>query len=56
MPIKLSPVDRAIANHVFDHWGQSISQYEGSPDVSAFSSKSIPTWLSNPVLPRADTC
>src|SRR5882762_6273591 len=39
MPIKLSPVDRAIANHVFDHWGQSISQYEGSPDVSAFSSK-----------------
>src|SRR5882762_2267594 len=39
MPIKLSPVDRAIANHVFDHWGQSINQYEGSPDVSAFSSK-----------------
>ncbi len=39
MPIKLSPVDRAIANHVFDHWGQSIDQYEGSPDVSAFSSK-----------------
>jgi cytochrome c peroxidase len=39
MPIKLSPVDRAIANHVFDHWGQSIDQYEASPDVSAFSSK-----------------
>src|SRR6266481_582571 len=39
MPIKLSPVDRAIANHVYDHWGQSIDQYEGSPDVSPFSSK-----------------
>jgi cytochrome c peroxidase len=39
MPIKLSPADRAIANHVYDHWGQSIDQYETSPDVSAFSSK-----------------
>jgi cytochrome c peroxidase len=39
MPIKLSPVDRAIANHVYDHWGQSLDQYEASPDVSAFSSK-----------------
>jgi len=39
MPIKLSPADRAISNHVYDHWGQSIDQYETSPDVSAFSSK-----------------
>ncbi len=39
MPIKLTPVDRAIANHVYDHWGQSLDQYEASPDVSAFSSK-----------------
>jgi cytochrome c peroxidase len=39
MPIKLSSVDRAIANHVYDHWGQSLDQYEASPDVSAFSSK-----------------
>ena len=39
MPIKLSPVERAIANHVYDHWGESIDQYEASPDVSAFSSK-----------------
>jgi cytochrome c peroxidase len=39
MPIKLSPADRAIANHVYDHWGQSLDQYETSPDVSAFSSK-----------------
>src|SRR5246500_3003857 len=47
MPIKLSRVDRAIANHVFDHWGQSIDQYEGSPDVSAFSSK-FDAFLFNP--------
>jgi len=39
MPIKLSSSDRAIANHVYDHWAQSLDQYEASPDVSAFSSK-----------------
>ena len=39
MPIKLSSADRSIANDVYDHWGQSIDQYETSPDVSAFSSK-----------------
>ncbi len=39
MPIGLSPDDRAKANNVFDHWGESIDQYEASPDVSAFSSK-----------------
>src|ERR1700741_1191645 len=39
MPIKLSPADRAIANHVYDQWAQSIDQYETSPDVSAFTSK-----------------
>jgi len=39
MPIKLSSPDRAIANHVYDHWAQSLDQYEASPDVSAFSSK-----------------
>ena len=39
MPIKLSTVDRAIANHTYDHWAQSLDQYEASPDVSAFSSK-----------------
>jgi cytochrome c peroxidase len=47
MPIKLSPADRAIANHVYDHWGQSIDQYETSPDVSAFSSK-FDAFLANP--------
>jgi cytochrome c peroxidase len=39
MPIQLSPEDRAKASNVFDHWGQSLDQYEASPDVSAFSSK-----------------
>jgi cytochrome c peroxidase len=39
MPIKLSPEDRARTNDVYDHWAQSLDQYEASPDVSAFSSK-----------------
>ncbi len=39
MPIRLSTDDRAKANNVFDHWGESLDQYEASPDVSAFSSK-----------------
>ena len=39
MPIRLSPEDRNKANNVFDHWGESLDQYEASPDVSAFSSK-----------------
>jgi cytochrome c peroxidase len=38
-PVQLSPVDRAKANNIFDHWGQSISKYERSPRISAFSSK-----------------
>jgi cytochrome c peroxidase len=39
MPIRLSPDDRTKANNVYDHWGNSLDQYEASPDVSAFSSK-----------------
>jgi cytochrome c peroxidase len=39
MPIRLSVEDRVKANNVFGHWGQSLDQYEASPDVSAFSSK-----------------
>ena len=35
----LSPEDRAKANSVYNHWGQSISKFEGSPSLSAFSSK-----------------
>jgi cytochrome c peroxidase len=38
-PIPLSPADRTKANRVFDNWGQSISFYEASPRISAFSSK-----------------
>jgi cytochrome c peroxidase len=38
-PIALSPEDRAKANSVYDHWGQSLSKYEASPRLSAFSSK-----------------
>jgi cytochrome c peroxidase len=38
-PIPLSPADRTKANRVYDNWGQSISFYESSPRISAFSSK-----------------
>jgi len=38
-PVQLSPADRARSNAVYDHWAQSISFYESSPAVSAFSSK-----------------
>jgi cytochrome c peroxidase len=38
-PIQLSPQDRTRANSVYNHWGQSISFFESSPDLSAFSSK-----------------
>ena len=38
-PIQLTPADRTKANNVFDHWGNSLDQFEASPDVSAFSSK-----------------
>jgi cytochrome c peroxidase len=38
-PIALSPADRTKANRVYDNWGQSISFYEASPRLSAFSSK-----------------
>jgi cytochrome c peroxidase len=38
-PIKLSPTDRTKADNIYDHWGQSISFFEASPDVSPFTSK-----------------
>ena len=49
-PIKLSDEDRAKANNVFDHWGNSLDQYEASTDVSAFSSKldAYLAYLTNP--------
>ena len=39
MPIALSAVDRTKANNIYDHWGESLDQYEASMDVTAFSSK-----------------
>jgi len=38
-PIALSPTDRTTANSVYNHWGQSISFFEDSPQVSPFTSK-----------------
>jgi cytochrome c peroxidase len=38
-PIALSPQDRTKANDVYDHRAQSISKYERSTRLSAFSSK-----------------
>src|ERR1700737_5394640 len=38
-PIALSPTDRTTANNVYNHWGQSISFFEDSPQVSPFTSK-----------------
>jgi cytochrome c peroxidase len=38
-PIALSAVDRTKANNIYDHWGQSISFLEHTPDVSPFTSK-----------------
>ncbi len=54
MPIKLSPEDRARANDVYDHWAQSLDQYEASPDVSAFSSK-FDAFLHDPTTTRLST-
>jgi cytochrome c peroxidase len=39
MPIALSPEDRTKANNIHNHWGQSISFLEHTPDVSPFNSK-----------------
>jgi cytochrome c peroxidase len=38
-PVPLSPEDRAKADNVYDNWGRSISFYQSSPDIDAFSSK-----------------
>jgi cytochrome c peroxidase len=38
-PVALSPADRAKANNIFDHWGQSLSFLERSNDISPFNSK-----------------
>ena len=38
-PVNLSAVDRGRSNATFDQFALAITAYEGSPDVSAFSSK-----------------
>jgi cytochrome c peroxidase len=38
-PINLIPADRTKANTVYNHWGQSISFFEDSPQVSPYTSK-----------------
>ncbi len=38
-PVNLSPADRTRANDIYDHWAQSLSAYESSVQVTAFSSK-----------------
>jgi cytochrome c peroxidase len=38
-PIMLSADDRTKATNIYDHWGQSLSFLESSPDVSPFTSK-----------------
>ncbi len=38
-PVKLQKEDRTRANRVYDNWGQSISSFEDSPEVSPFTSK-----------------
>jgi cytochrome c peroxidase len=49
MPIALSSVDRTKADNIYDHWGQSISFLEHSPDVSPFTSK-FDFFLKNPTM------
>ena len=38
-PVNLTPMDRGIASATFDAYAHSITAYEASPDVGAFSSK-----------------
>ncbi len=38
-PVALSPTDRTKATNIYDHWGQSLSFLERSPDISPFNSK-----------------
>jgi len=47
-PVKLKPEDRTRSNRAYDNWGQSISFYERSKDVSPFTSK-FDAFLADPV-------
>jgi cytochrome c peroxidase len=52
-PVALSPTDRTKANNIYDHWGQSISFFEHSTDVSPFTSK-FDAFLGNSYTMTAD--
>ncbi|HWE24514.1 MAG TPA: cytochrome c peroxidase [Myxococcales bacterium] len=52
-PVNLSPADRVRATAVYDHWGQSLSAYERSPEVSPFTSK-FDAFLNNKYRLTAD--
>jgi cytochrome c peroxidase len=49
-PVTLSAVDRTKANNIYDHWGQSLSFLERSPDISPFTSK-YDFAFTSPVMP-----
>ncbi|HEY3912515.1 MAG TPA: cytochrome c peroxidase [Stellaceae bacterium] len=48
-PVALSAVDRTKATNIYDHWGESLSFLERSPDISPFNSK-FDWYLKNPSL------
>src|SRR6267142_1891243 len=53
-PIKLSDRNRLRTNEVFNHWAESLDAYEGSLDVSAFSSKFDAFLASNYTMTTAE--
>ena len=53
-PVTLSAVDRTKAHNIYDHWGQSISFLEHSPDVSPFTSKFDAFLMGNYTLTAAE--
>jgi cytochrome c peroxidase len=52
-PVGLSLTDRTKATNIYDHWGQSLSFLERSPDVSPFNSK-FDFFLANEATLTAD--
>ena len=54
-PVNLSPADRTRSNDVYDHWAQSLNAYEGSTQVTAFSSKFDAFLAGNYTLTRAES-
>src|SRR5580704_2261347 len=52
-PVTLSPTDRTRASNIYDHWGQSLSFLERSPDISPYTSK-FDFFLANEATLTAD--